>query len=121
MNNNNRKIIIDILIFLTLIYEFPTFWEIVGGKTMMNFLESMMSHTLQDFLHKMGFTTIEILEIIICLTYMVVTYKYVKFFLFENDKYNKENTDTSLKTLILYMLFYTILIAIFLFLKFGII
>lgn len=85
----------------------------------MNFLESMMSHTFQDFLHKMGFSTIEILEIIICLTYMVVTYKYVKFF--ENDKYNKENTDTSLKTLILYMLFYTILIAIFLFLKFGII
>lgn len=121
MNNNNRKIIIDILIFLTLIYEFPTFWEIVGGKTMMNFLESMMSHTFQDFLHKMGFTTIEILEIIICLTYMVVTYKYVKFFLFENDKYNKENTDTSLKTPILYMLFYTILIAIFLFLKFDII
>lgn len=31
MNNNIEKIIIDILIFLTLIYEFPIFWEKLNG------------------------------------------------------------------------------------------
>lgn len=91
----------------------------------LNNLKSMMSHTIQGVLHNIGFTANEILQMIVCSACIVLTYKLISLQDSEDDEDSiedsVENTIKFLKTFAIYILLDIILIAILLFLKFGII
>lgn len=75
----------------------------------------------QDFLHKMGFTTNEFLQIVVCSACIVLTFNIIVFFNKIDNENNIENNIKSINMLAIFIGIYFILITVFLFLKFSII